>query len=301
MKSERSVFSAVLLSVSLQGTILLGAGFLGACSSDDPEPEPGTDVAPDSVADTTGDSESDSSTTDVEQDSSEEDAAEERANCSNEGTDAATAGCLVPTMEPEYYVDQANKYFDTLDTSRPEDSIPNYSDLVARWEWPPWLLLTGYERQPMIDSSLLLREGDPSTVPERDCRFFEEQPFARCYVVFEYEHGPCPIYEEFVFNDAGEMTFIEAWSDIPGMLPFTDENDRWAEGPDVNRLSTRVPGLGNPVGRIDPAADWMTEAAGDDEVLLDFIYRANDFWATWLELLAESPEDFFATGCGWEG
>ena len=53
---------------------------------------------------------------------------------------------------------------------------------------------------------------DPSTVPTRDCRAFSVQPFARCYVTFEYKDGPCPIYEEFVFNDQGEMTFIEAWS-----------------------------------------------------------------------------------------
>lgn len=288
MKHERLTLAAILLA---------------ACSaSDGPTPsEADTNSADGATLDTTGDAvaESDADRDGPGEDVPDEDTASPRANCVNAGTEAATAGCLVPTMEPAYYVDQANKYFDTLDTSQPVESIPNYSDLVARWEWPPWLLLTGYERQPMIDSSLLLREGDPSTVPVRDCRFFDEQPFARCYVVFEYEEGLCPIYEEFVFNDAGEMTFIEAWSDIPGMLPFTDANDRWAEGADVSRLSTRVPGLGNADGRIDPAADWMTEAAADDEVLLDFIYRANDFWATWLEQLSDSPEDFFAIGCGW--
>ncbi|MFT6399199.1 MAG: hypothetical protein ACJAYU_003964 [Bradymonadia bacterium] len=293
MKHERLILSVILLA--------------GCSSGDDPQ-DPAADTPSGDVAssDTAVDPASDTPTVDAAEDTVEdafeevgEDVTEARANCENAGTDAATAGCLVATMEPDYYVDQANKYFDTLDTSQPEDSIPNYSDLVARWEWPPWLLLTGYERQPMIDSSRLLRQGDPSTVPERDCRFFDEQPFARCYVVFEYEEGLCPIYEEFVFNDAGEMTFIEAWSDIPGMLPFADANDRWAEGADVSRLSTRVPGLGNSDGRIDPAADWMIEAVGDDEVLLDFIYRANDFWATWLELLSDSPEDFFAVGCGW--
>ena len=33
----------------------------------------------------------------------------------------------------------------------------------------------------------VLRSLDPSTVPFRDCRGFETQPFARCYVIFEYE------------------------------------------------------------------------------------------------------------------
>ena len=220
-------------------------------------------------------------------------------DCVNPGTLGATAGCLRPTMSPEYYVEQANKYFDTLDIDRPEDSIPNYSELVARWEWPPWLLLTGYGRQPMIDASLGLRDLDPSTVPERDCRFFEQQPFARCYVVFEYDEGSCPIYEEFVFNDAGEMTFIEAWSDMPDRLPFTDAEDRWAEGPTVNRISTRILGLGNAEGRIDPEAQWMLDAAAQDELIADFVRRASDFWRTWFEELAEAPEGFFATGCGW--
>lgn len=220
--------------------------------------------------------------------------------CHDRGMPAATARCLEPTMTPEYYVDQANKYFDTLDTTAPEDSIPAYSDLSARWEWPPWLLLTGYERDQMIETAAVLRAFDPSTVPERDCRFFERQPFARCYVVFEYEGGRCPIYEEFVFNDAGEMTFIEAWSDLPGYLPTDDPEDRWAEGPDVDRLSTRVPGLGNAEGRIDLDAEWMTAAAAEDEMIADFVRRARDFWPTWFDELTNAPEDFFATGCGWE-
>jgi hypothetical protein len=225
--------------------------------------------------------------------------ASELQDCRGAGTDGATAGCLRPTMAPEYYVEQANKYFDTLDLSRPEDSIPNYSELVARWEWPPWLLLTGYERQPMIDASLGLRDLDPSTVPERDCRFFEQQPFARCYVVFEYDEGTCPIYEEFVFNDAGEMTFIEAWSDMPDRLPFTDSEDRWAQGSTVNRISTRIPGLGSVDGRIDLEAEWMLSVAAEDELVADFVRRAGDFWGTWFEELANASDGFFAIGCGW--
>ena len=51
---------------------------------------------------------------------------------------------------------------------------------------------------------------DPSTVPVGDCRAFSVQPFALCYVSVEYQAGSCPIYEEFVFHDQAEMTFIEA-------------------------------------------------------------------------------------------
>lgn len=218
--------------------------------------------------------------------------------CLNPGTEGATARCLRPTMPPDYYVEQALKYFDTLDTSADPASIPNYSELVARWEWPPWLLLTGYGADNMRSTARTLRQIDPSTVPVRDCRFFDTQPFARCVVSFTYEGGPCPIYEEFVFNEAGEMTFIEAWSDIDGLRPM-DLSDRWGEGSGFDRLSTRIPGLGKADGRIDLAGPYMTEAAAADPVIADFAARAGNFWATWFQAFQNAPDDFFAVGCGW--
>ncbi|MCB9787606.1 MAG: hypothetical protein H6744_13070 [Deltaproteobacteria bacterium] len=221
------------------------------------------------------------------------------AGCSGLGTAGATSRCLEPTQPPEYYVDEALKYFDTLDVDADRERIPAYSDLVARWEWPPWLLLTGYERQNLLDTADLLRVGDPSTVPVRDCRFFEVQPFARCYVSFQYEGGSCPIYEEFTFNDQGETTFIEAWSDIPTLNATTDESDRWAEGPTVHRLSTHVPGLGNATGRIDLDSPAMSAAAAEDPEIADFVFRARDMWEAWFDLLAERDDDYFARGCGW--
>jgi hypothetical protein len=39
------------------------------------------------------------------------------STCVGADTDAATAGCLRPTLPPEHYVAQALLYFDTLDTS----------------------------------------------------------------------------------------------------------------------------------------------------------------------------------------
>lgn len=169
------------------------------------------------------------------------------------GPDALSTA-LVPTRSATYYVEQANKYFDTLDTSADRGSKPSYSVLVARWEWPPWLKLTAIGRDQIheLDKGVLV--ATPATVPQRDCRFFPRQPFARCYVSFDYPgagKGTCPIYEEFSFNDAGEVTFVEAWSNLPGMLPANDSTDRWAEGPGVKRLSTKVPGLGNAEGLID--------------------------------------------------
>jgi len=216
-----------------------------------------------------------------------------------EASSDALATALTPQQPPEYYVDQANKYFDTLDTSADPNSMPNYSTLVARWELPPWLWLTGYGLDNMLITTDAAVALDPSTVPTRDCRAFSVQPFARCYVSFEYEEGPCPIYEEFVFNDQGEMTFIEAWSDQPGLLPTSDPSDRWAEGPDVHRLSTKIPGLGNETGLIDLDSDAMTRAADEDAEVADFVRRAKDFWPTWLQASKDAGPDYFARGCGW--
>ena len=86
----------------------------------------------------------------------------------------------------------------------------------------------------------------------RECRGFDVQPFGRCHVTFHYLKGDhfVDIYEEFTFNDAGEITFIEAWTDEPGFGP-TSPTDYWAEGSSVRRLSTKVPGLGSPEGRYD--------------------------------------------------
>ena len=280
MKMNARTISASLLSL-----------LLAACAGDG-----ATTPATDAEANDSALSDAAASDADI----TSEDAAEAPGpnDCQGEGTPGATAACLSPTQTPEYYVEQALKYFDTLDVDADPESIPDYSDLVARWEWPPWLLLTGYERDVLIETSNSLRDLDPSTVPVRDCRFFDTQPFARCYVSFEYEEGPCPIYEEFVFNDAGEMTFIEAWSDLPGLRP-TSEEDRWGEAPDFPRLSTRVPGLGTPEGRIDLESAEMMAAAASDVTIADFARRAEDFWGTWFVELREANPDFFAIGCGW--
>ena len=151
------------------------------------------------------------------------------AACRDKGTPGATAGCLAPTREPGHYVAQGLAYFDTLDVDADPDSAPTYAELVARWEWPPWLKLTAWTRDNIEATDTLLRLY-PSIVEERDCRAFGTQPFGRCRVVFRYEdHGnlPCPIYEEFTFNDSGEITWIEAWSDQPDLRPMDPDADPW--------------------------------------------------------------------------
>ena len=146
---------------------------------------------------------------------------------------------------------------------------PRYSPLVIRYEFPPWLLTTGYGAVTMktVDEALRIYTTDYKSI---ECRFFETQPFARCHVVFLYgtdnpdtdedDRTECPIYEEFTFNNQGQTTFIEAWTDHEGYLPM-DPDDYWAQGTDVKRLSTSVPGLGNATGRIDPTSQAMKRAA----------------------------------------
>ena len=147
---------------------------------------------------------------------------------------------------------------------------------MARWEWPPWLLLTAFGRDHILSTDTLLR-AYPSTIPERDCRFFDKQPFARCRVVFYYEDRTMPVAvpigEEFVFNDAGEMT-IEAWSDLLVIYPCPMKT----HGRRANRSqdSTRIPGLGTSSGRIDLDSDEMSQAALDDADIADS-HRANNW------------------------
>ena len=211
------------------------------------------------------------------------------------GTDAARAECLTPRQTPEYYIEQSEKYFLTMESTVSPLVIPNYAEQVARWEWPPWLLLTGFGRFNLIWTDLLLKLN-PTRYAVMDCRAFPVQPFGRCRVVFDYSGELCPIYEEFTFNDQGEITFIEAWTDAPGWLPMDDPDDTWAEGEGVSRLATRIPGLGNEEGRIDLDASWMEEAAGQDADVADFLRRARDPSGAWLKELIEHWPDV-AEGC----
>lgn len=198
-------------------------------------------------------------------------------------SDSAFSTALSPTLPPRYYVDQGVKYFYTMESSVPIKVKPNYADLVVRWEWHPWLLLTGYKRRNLINSDILLKLY-PTAYDLIHCRYFAVQPFCRCHVIFNYSGKLIPIYEEFTFNNQGEITFIEAWSDYPSLLPMK-ASDYWAEGDSVNRLSTRVPGLGNATGRINPKAQWMKNAAAKDTVLADMLHRIKHPLSTYIKEL----------------
>lgn len=204
-------------------------------------------------------------------------------------SDALTSENMVPTFPEEYYIEQGLKYFLTMESSVSIKVKPHYSKRVVRWEWHPWLLLTGYGKRNLIITDILLKLN-PTKYDTIDCQYFARQPFCRCHVVFDYGGKKIPIYEEFTFNDQGEITFIEAWSDFPSLLPM-DKEDYWAEGDNVERLSTRVPGLGNKTGLINPSAIWTLEAARNDPDLADLFYRIRNPYNSWLkELLKQRKE-----------
>ena len=163
-------------------------------------------------------------------------------------------------------------------------------------------MLTAFGAEHIENTDLLLR-AYPSTIPERECLFFDQQPFARCRVVFyyddpEHEGRGCPIYEEFAFNDAGEMTVIEAWSDVDGLLPLADD-DPWAEADDFERISTRIPGLGTASGQLDINGEMYAAAAADDPLLMDLKNRSNNWTETWMEAYEAAGDTLWPDGCGW--
>ena len=211
----------------------------------------------------------------------------------------ALASCSTPTQTDEYYAATSSMYFDTMDYTVELDDWPPYGETVARWEWPPWLKLTAYTRENIETTDTLLTLY-PSVVTDRDCRAFDTQPFGRCTVVFYYDDHdgkPCPIYEEFTFNDAGEITWIEAWSDVDGLRPTTSD-DPWGED-GIDRLATRIPGLGTATGTLDLDSPEMAAAAEADPDVADFVTRANDWYGTWIEEYQAAGDDLWEVGCGW--
>jgi hypothetical protein len=222
-------------------------------------------------------------------------------NC---GTDGALATCLTPKFDSAYYIEQGVKYFLTMQSDIPINIIPNYADFVIRYEWPPWLLLTGYGKKFMIDSDILLKLN-PTKYDTIDCKFFKDQPFCRCHVIFDYSGEKCPIYEEFVFNDQGQITFIEAWSDFESTLPKnmnagTDgvwsEDEYWAKQKDVRRISTLIPGLGNRTGKINTASSYFLNAVSADSTIADLATRLKNPIITYVQYLSTHLEEL-SHGC----
>lgn len=210
------------------------------------------------------------------------------------GTPAANARCLSPTQTPEYYIDQSIKYFLTMESSVSPLVIPNYAPRVVRWEWPPWLLLTGYQRFNLIWTDIVLKLN-PTAYAVLNCQAFDVQPFGRCHVVFDYSGELCPIYEEFTFNDEGQITFIEAWTDQPGWTPTSDD-DYWAQENIPGRLANRVPGLGTETGWVDWDGEAMQEAISKDADVAELVKRVKDPYKTWFQELITHTQEL-AEGC----
>lgn len=119
----------------------------------------------------------------------------------------------------EYYINQANEYFNSLDTTKRE-YMPKYNQNVARFEWPPWLLLTGLGKERTIAIDEAIRLMGPCVCVDRNHKLFASNPFVRSVITFYYgkediekKIHPVRIYEEFTFNSIGEITFVEAWWD----------------------------------------------------------------------------------------
>lgn len=121
----------------------------------------------------------------------------------------------IASQSPKYYIDEVNRYFDTIDFYTYGRPAPHYAENVIRWEWHPWLLLTGYGRWSMHFD--VLQKLYPTHITNRSCASYDAAPQVRCHVSFAYigSSRAIEIYEEFTFNDAGEIAFIEAWSDSP--------------------------------------------------------------------------------------
>ena len=208
--------------------------------------------------------------------------------------DLSTA--LKPVKSPEYYEKQCDLYFDTLQTKVNEER-PNYSVDVARWEHPPWLLLTGLgkERTRIIDDEI---RKYPCICVNRTHKFFPQQPFGRSRVTFYYGQdnidkklNPIHIYEEFTFNDKGEMTFIEAWTDDESETGKLRELDSDGWPTNFARLSTQIPGLGNQNGFVNIHSKYFNEVASKNGSLADFKFRHEHFVAEVANVIASRSLD----------
>ena len=206
-----------------------------------------------------------------------------------------------------YYTTQCDRYFDSLDSTKINRILPRYSTLVARYEWPPWLILTGLgaKQTTLVDS--LIREV-PCICVNRRHQIFDVQPFGRSQVTFYYGNdvkkyldiinnknindeelleelenlNAIHIYEEFTFNSKGQITFIEAWSADPIIDYFNLHNTPKDMNP---RISTEIAGLGNSEGLINLENKLIIDSKNKD--VKEFGLRAKNFYLSSTEVLAE--------------
>ncbi len=98
--------------------------------------------------------------------------------------------------------------------------------------------------------------------------------------------SPTQTDEYYIDQSLRYFDTLDASADPESEPTYAELVARWdprAEGEDVGRLSTRVPGLGTASGRIDPLGEEMTLAGQSDPELADFAARTQDFWTYWVE------------------
>jgi len=105
----------------------------------------------------------------------------------------------------------------------------------------------------------------------------------------------CTIYEEFSVNNVVEITFIEAWSDYPSLLPMNEE-DTWAEGGNIKRLANKVPGLGYAEGAIDIHSEQLIKASEQDEDIKNLTTRLKAPYSAYIKALREHEGEIMK-GC----
>ena len=74
------------------------------------------------------------------------------------------------------------------------------------------------------------------------------------------------------------------------------EDEYWAKQPNIKRLSTKVPGLGNATGKIDPFSRWMNDAVAIDKDVAEMVRRLKAPVSTYLVQILKHQEELLH-GC----
>ena len=65
------------------------------------------------------------------------------------------------------------------------------------------------------------------------------------------------------------------------------------------RFKTAIPGLGHGDGALDLDSAAMAEAEAADADVADFVWRARDWQAAWIEETLAAGDGIWEEGCGW--
>lgn len=176
--------------------------------------------------------------------------------------DTSLSTTLKPNRKEIFYRMLIDRYFDNMENKIAEEV--GYSKNVARYEHRYGLTGLGNYRTKYVDT---LIKANKSICTYREYCFNEIQPFIRAKVTFFYDDdiltkkNPYPLYLEFTFNTACEITFIEIWKNDDSLKK--DDKD-WPNIED--RISTKVPGLGSGIINSTSKA-FLSLVENDKDVL----------------------------------